>query len=185
MTPIGLTWTQLKAFTVSRSLSMMYYVDNNHYFIFLSDGPLIFESRIRIDDPASSDQTDFQDNFKDSIDTNKIPIGTSIFEASISLDLTSNFTTTALNTSTFKPGGSVQFLWTGLDAFNARAILQSSDDGTNWNDLGGQQAGVILIDSPDSQIWEMVNIPSKFIRLDYTANSVTIGSGTLLTLFRS
>ncbi len=78
MTPIGLTWTQISSFATQRNSPLMYYVDNNHYFIFLSDGPLVFETRIRIDSPANADQTDFQDNFKPGIDANEMPIGTKI-----------------------------------------------------------------------------------------------------------
>lgn len=173
---IGLEWINFKNLSVQREFPMMYYIDNSHYFIFIGGGQINFETRIRIESPPNPNQIDFQDNFKDDIDNNKTPTSTD-------LDLTSNFTVT-LNVPTFNSGGSIQLFWDDLDAFNARAILQSSDDGVNWNDLGGQKGGIILMDSPDSQRWEIVNILSKFIKLDYTANSVTTGLGTLLTLFR-
>ncbi len=78
MTPIGLTWTQIKAFSVSRGLPMMYFEDNNHYFILIADGTLVFEVRLRKESTRTPDQIDFEDNFKDDIDTDQIPIGTKL-----------------------------------------------------------------------------------------------------------
>ena len=68
---VRLSWTQFKACAAQRGLSMLYYIDNNHYFIFIADGPIIFETIIRIDSSRSSDQIDFEDNFKATIDSNK------------------------------------------------------------------------------------------------------------------
>lgn len=76
---IGLTWIQFKALSIQRGLPMMYFIDNNHYFIFLVDGSLSFEIRIRIASPApdGSNQEDFEDNFKDDIDADQRPAGKS------------------------------------------------------------------------------------------------------------
>lgn len=89
MNPIGLSWTQIKAFFTQRNNPLMYYTSNNHYFIFLSDGPLTFQVIIRIDSPSVGDQKDFEDNFKDDIDTNETPIGTKIigFDGALGMDI--------------------------------------------------------------------------------------------------
>lgn len=70
---IGLTWTTFKDFATSRNLPMVWYISNNHYFIYLADGPLAFETRLRIDSPSAGDQLDFETNFKN--DANDTPIG--------------------------------------------------------------------------------------------------------------
>ena len=68
--------------------------------------------------------------------------------------------------------------WENLNAFNARAILQCSVDGTNWNDLGGQEGGIILDTETDGQVWliEFTKIP--YIRLELTKNNLTSGTIT-------
>jgi hypothetical protein len=73
---IGLTWTTFKDFADSRNLPMIWFTSNNHYFIYIADGPLTFETRIRIDTPANADQTDFENNYKN--DANDTPIGNKI-----------------------------------------------------------------------------------------------------------
>lgn len=78
--------------------------------------------------------------------------------------------------------GSFQFEWSGLDAFNARAIMQGSiddDDDKAYNDLGGESGGIILLNDAagsDNQLWSFTSFPDKFIRLDFTKNSLTSGS---------
>jgi len=72
--------------------------------------------------------------------------------------------------------GSMQFVWEDIDAFDARVILQGSNDGTNWNDFGGDGGGIIMLLEDDSQVWEFKEFTTKFVRLDYTANDVTTGT---------
>jgi len=192
------TWPEFKLLITTFNVSIQFVENGDHYFLMARKGDITFEHTVKKNIPRNVHQVDFEDNFKAGGNLHNSLFGLvdilngqlktkdiiSVSETSTILDLTSNFTTAALNISNFKFGGSIQLLWTGLNAFNARAILQGSDDGTNWNNLGGQKGGIILIDSPDSQVWEMIGISCKFIRLDYTSNSVTLGSGTLFTLFR-
>ena len=78
---IGIPWTSFKSLSVQRKLPIIYYVDNNNYFMFISDGLIVFESRIRIDSsPRNDDQIDFEDNFKSDIDTLNVPIGIKIID---------------------------------------------------------------------------------------------------------
>lgn len=100
-----------------------------------------------------------------------------VSQFSASFTLTSDGQSEAIDVTGFSKG-SFQLIWTGLDAFNATAIMQGSNDNSNWNDLGGADGGVILLNSPDSQVWEFKEFTTKYIRLDYTANNVTAGTGS-------
>jgi hypothetical protein len=57
--------------TTKNSLPFQYYEtdDGVYYHIWIEDGQHIYETRIEIEDPASSDQTDFENNFQS--DANK------------------------------------------------------------------------------------------------------------------
>lgn len=76
--------------------------------------------------------------------------------------------------------GSLQISWTGLDAFNGTIILEGSNDGTNWNELGGADAGITLDENDDSQIWEFTEFSTVYVRAAYKANNVTTGTATLV-----
>lgn len=80
--------------------------------------------------------------------------------------------------------GSVQFSWEDIDAFNATVILQGSNDNENWNDLGGNTGGIILLNTPGSQVWEFTEFTTRYIRLSYQANSVSEGSATGLIVLK-
>ncbi len=75
MAAIGITWTQIKDLATTRNLPFTHFIENNHYFIFISDGQLSFETRIRIDTPSSSDQTDWVTNFLPSSNILPLDIG--------------------------------------------------------------------------------------------------------------
>jgi hypothetical protein len=68
--------------------------------------------------------------------------------------------------------------WENLTSFNARAILQCSVDGTNWNDMGGDTEGIILDTEDGGQVWliEFTKIP--YLRLELTRNNLTSGTVT-------
>lgn len=96
---------------------------------------------------------------------------------SSTLDLSSDFSSDTIKVEGHTKG-SVQINWTGIDAFNSTIILQGSDDETNWNDLGGDTGGIILLNTPDSQVWEFTTFTTRYIRVSYQANSVTEGIAT-------
>ncbi len=75
---IGLDWIPFRDLSLQRKMPMMYYTENNHYFLFISDGLIAFETRIRIEATPTTNQINFESNFKDDIDNNKVPIGTKI-----------------------------------------------------------------------------------------------------------
>ena len=78
----GLTWTQLKLLATSRGLPLTHYLDNNHYFIVISDGVQVYRAIIRIDSPSVGDQLDWETNFLS--DSNTMPLdikgGTSLLQ---------------------------------------------------------------------------------------------------------
>lgn len=61
---ITVSWTELKAFIENRPLPLQYLEQENSYIISAVDGALITQAVIPITDPASADQSDFEDNYK-------------------------------------------------------------------------------------------------------------------------
>lgn|SRR3990167_95818 len=101
-----------------------------------------------------------------------------IYSISASYSLTSDFQSASIETR-YLSWGSLQFNWVDIDAFNARVILQGSNDNTSWNDFGGEGGGIITLLDTDTQIWEFTKFTTRYIRLDFTANNVTSGSASL------
>ena len=57
-------WTTFKGFIDDRSLSVQYVDINDAYYLKAIDGNFSLDCKIQKDDPATSDQTDFEDNYK-------------------------------------------------------------------------------------------------------------------------
>jgi len=73
----------------------------------------------------------------------------------------------------FCTSGIFNFRWADFDAYDAKAHLQGSYDGTTWNNLDDQGA---LLDAPtETQIWELNEVNVFFIRLAIEFNTVTTG----------
>lgn len=68
-TTINVDWSTIKTFVNNRSVHLQCLDINNMYYLYAFDGPFSVSCQIVKIDPASSDQTDFEDNYKDS--TNK------------------------------------------------------------------------------------------------------------------
>jgi len=71
---IGTDWTTVKDFATSRGLSIQYIATSDTYYVFAIDGPAEVACQISIISPASTDQTDFETNFKSSANKPLIPI---------------------------------------------------------------------------------------------------------------
>lgn len=84
MAIIGLKWTQLKFIATEngRNLPFTHYIENNHYFIIISDGSQSYRASIRIDDPSVDDQLDWETNFLSKSNTLPLDIkgGTSLLQ---------------------------------------------------------------------------------------------------------
>jgi len=76
--------------------------------------------------------------------------------------------------------GSIQFDWADLDAFNARVIIQGSNNSIDWSDFGGADGGITITRATSAQIWEFTKFTTRYIRLDFTSNNVSTGSASLL-----
>lgn len=63
---IKLDWTTFKAQVTQGGLPYRYISQDNIYFIYAVDGQFEYETSIAQEDPANSDQTDFEANFKTS-----------------------------------------------------------------------------------------------------------------------
>lgn len=79
--------------------------------------------------------------------------------------------------------GAVEFVWTGVTAFDASVIVEAAiaPEGA-WNTVGGASMAnlgrAILDSAADAQTWTVKIWPSKFVRLSYTSNSNTTGTAT-------
>ena len=93
--------------------------------------------------------------------------------------ISSSFSSESIDTR-YLTQGSLQFTWSNFDAFNARVILQGSNDAINWVDFGGAAGGITITRSDSSQLWEFTIFTTRYIRLDFTANNVSTGTATLL-----
>jgi len=72
MDPIKTSWANVKSFLDSRGLSAQYHDFGSYYYILGIDGGFSVATSISKTDPAGSDQTDFETNYKTS--ANKSPI---------------------------------------------------------------------------------------------------------------
>lgn len=80
------------------------------------------------------------------------------------------------NTDPFSPGigtaGSVQVIWTGLNATDATITVQTSNNATNYNDV----TDFTLSPSASNQIVNFCTVTTNYIRLAYDNGSVTAGN---------
>lgn len=73
--------------------------------------------------------------------------------------------------------GVVQIRWDLLDNYDATCVIQVCfDPNLGWNDIFADINKVTLDTQSDTQIWELLEITGKYIRLHYEHGSVTTGS---------
>ena len=60
-----ISWTQLKTLSVSKQTSIQFVEETTRYLVFLFDSGYSNFCQIDKTDPVNTDQTDFEDNFKD------------------------------------------------------------------------------------------------------------------------
>jgi len=88
------------------------------------------------------------------------------------------------NSSAQTNEGSIQLTWSGLNAADSTAVIEGSDDGTNWNELAksdGTSNKITLVASSGSQIWQVIQFNTTYIRLTYAAGTNTAGTGVVVT----
>jgi hypothetical protein len=79
--------------------------------------------------------------------------------------------------------GSCQVAWSGANAVNAAVKLQSSHDGTNWDDV--PSASVTLGTPSGSQSMQFTDVLYPWARLVYTKGGNSAGTMTTRYLFKS
>jgi len=62
---MNMTWTDFKAIVDSKKLNIQYTTENGYYCLSAFDNIVCYECDIEIETPASTDQEDFEDNYKD------------------------------------------------------------------------------------------------------------------------
>lgn len=73
-----------------------------------------------------------------------------------------------------------QATWTGVTGFDATMVIQvSNDPDDGWNDIRADINTITLDTAADTQVWELLEITGKYVRLLYTANSNTSGTATV------
>ena len=58
------TWTELKTIISTKDLLVQYTDDGSVYAIWVNEGNDVYSTNINIESPASTDQADFEDNYK-------------------------------------------------------------------------------------------------------------------------
>lgn len=99
--------------------------------------------------------------------------------------MSTNFNSNPMDVSR-SVAGFIAATWSGIDGTNSTMILEGSNDGVNWGELGGEDGGIVIQSlDDDTQIWEFTSFTTKLIRLAYKANNVTTGNVTIIGHKRS
>lgn len=91
-----------------------------------------------------------------------------------SQDASSNYTSSSINVQSYS-SGSLIATWTGFDSSVGTFDLEGSNDESNWAVISN--AGVRISETPSGVFaWEFISFSFSFIRVVYTANTVSSGS---------
>lgn len=94
------------------------------------------------------------------------------------IDMSSNVLTSSIDVSAYK-NGSAQFVWTGFNGTNAKAHFQWSEDGTNWEDWGGNEGAGTINEAASHQGFEFIDITFNYLRFEFLKGNGTAGTGDL------
>src|SRR5271157_5313420 len=61
---INVGWSDIKTFITNRNAALQYVETNNTYYLFAADGPFEMTAQIPMDSSDTTDQTDFETNYK-------------------------------------------------------------------------------------------------------------------------
>lgn len=114
------TWSELKALCSAKNLNMQYViVDTNYYYIYTTELNIIYYLNIKIEDPASSDQTDFVNNYMSSCNKPVQPTSVDgrmiVRSESRPLDMTIAWTSRGDGTSTIFDGKKMEWDFSNSD----------------------------------------------------------------------
>jgi len=74
MVVIEQTWTELKSTLSEKNFKLQYEDRGNKYYLFAIDGSITYECFLRKTAPATTDQADFEDNYKDTSNSSTHPV---------------------------------------------------------------------------------------------------------------
>lgn len=104
-----------------------------------------------------------------------------------SYPLTASFSTAVWatrNSSAQTNEGSLQFTWSGLNTADSTIVVEGSDDSTNWNELSrldGTSNKITLVASSGSQLWQVLQFNTTYVRLTYAHGTNSAGTGVVVT----
>lgn len=124
------------------------------------------------------DGTDIGDVTINNTNTDPVFISESAHEADVSLasgqSMGSDFTSSSIDAINYSRGV-FRATWTGADQEDATFVIEVSSDNTNWSQVG-ESGTAIGADSAETQHWQVLEFPARYMRMAYTANSVTTGT---------
>lgn len=105
-------------------------------------------------------------------------VGEGLFDSIQTLEtgtsLASAFNTSSINVEQYSRGF-LKAVWTGAnDSNDATFVIEVSDNETDWSQLG--ESGMVLLQEADTQIWQILEFPARYMRLVYTENSNNAGT---------
>lgn len=105
----------------------------------------------------------------------------SAFQDTETLTLTGDLNSTAVDCR-YYDRFSYQLDWSGVAGLSGTILPQVSNDGTTWADLENYWGDVVytMATASGTQMWIFLEIPARYVRMAYTANGNTAGTGTLL-----
>ena len=138
-----LSWMDFKMAVANRQLEMQYFEKNNTYNILAFDHQIQFVCKIDIDDPKTSEQTDFEDNFQSSCNSRLDPLDPKTHGLKMSPKVAPDgwvqriheveFTTSVLNSYHDKDYLDVDFGWTSLRFYEGPSGSETEITGANLN----------------------------------------------------
>lgn len=108
---------------------------------------------------------------------------TSELYLSTSQSLSANFVSAWHETHPFDMG-SIQMIWSGADATDGVLMVQVSNDKENWADISSVSDAATVCAASGTVFNDFPDISWKYWRVNYTANSITTGTISILSFLK-
>lgn len=102
-------------------------------------------------------------------------------DSTANLDLSTDTATAPIDIIGFSKVN-FQATWSGVISIDSVFQVECSVDAQKWNQVGGTIGKATLTDPADTQVWEIIDLTARFVRLSYIANTNTAGSAEVLFL---
>lgn len=143
MHTVELSWMDFKMNVANRQLHMQYFQKKNTYHILAFDDKIKFCCKIDIDDPATAEQLDFEDNYQVTCNTRLDPLDPKTQGLKFSPKVAPDgwvqriheieFKTSTLNSYHDRDYNNVDFGWTKMKFYEGPAGSESEITGVNLN----------------------------------------------------